>query len=131
VLDEIIFIEDHSKDELGLMLNKLSRVSKISGVSHQYCALNKVEEELTECLMEVRRLKNHYDEIKIARKHLNLDTHKKTVKNLIEEMGDVYNDLFLYLPSVIDIDNDALNKRIRKKLEIYENVLKETTYKIN
>jgi NTP pyrophosphatase (non-canonical NTP hydrolase) len=118
------YIKDHSKDNIGLMMSKLSSLSKMTTVpDDKYYALDKVEEELIECFSEVRRLKKHYDTIKVARKSLNDDTYKATLHSLIEEMGDVFVDLFLYLPSVIDIDNDLLNERIEKKIAAYEKVL--------
>jgi NTP pyrophosphatase (non-canonical NTP hydrolase) len=119
----IEYIGNHAIGKTRDMLRTLSRVSKIEGISDEYYMLNKVEEELLECLMEVRRLKNHFDEIKAARKGLNNTSFESTKSALLDEMGDVYTDLFILLPSLIEIDNSKLNDRVKHKLSVYEDVL--------
>jgi hypothetical protein len=129
-MNTLEYIKDYSRGEIGKMLRILARLSKMDGISDEYGMLNKVEEELIECLVEVRRLKNHYDEIKAARKNLDDVSLVETIDHLVDEMGDVYTDLFLFLPSVIEIDGGMLNSRINKKLNVYERVLVEK-YKID
>jgi hypothetical protein len=68
-------------------------------------------------------VKNHFDEIRCKRKNLNLDTYEKAIDALIEEMGDVFVDIFLNLPSDNNIPIYKINQRIDEKLKIYESIL--------
>jgi hypothetical protein len=101
----------------------------MDGVSKEFTALDKAEEELIECLIEVRKLKSHYNDIKIERKNLTDETRNTVIMSLIEEIGDVYVDLFIGLSSVIpEITYKAINERIKYKLKKYKKVIKTLDY---
>jgi NTP pyrophosphatase (non-canonical NTP hydrolase) len=120
----------YNTTEIKNMLKTLAITSKNKNESRQYAALNKVEEELIECLTEIRRVKNHFDETRSKRKNLNVDTYHTAIDALIDEMGDVYLDLFLYLPSIIEISDEKLEERIKYKLDRYKLILTDV-YKID
>jgi hypothetical protein len=111
-------------EDANSLLAEISSRSKMNGVSREFTALDKAEEELIECLMEVRKLKSHYNEIKVTRKELTKETKNKAIEALIEEMGDIYVDVFIGIPSVIpEISYPAINKRIKYKLNKYMKVI--------
>jgi hypothetical protein len=110
--------------QASLLLYEISTRSKMPGVSKEFAALDKAEEELVECLMEVRKLKSHFNEIKITRKKLNFESRKKVIDNLIEEIGDIFVDVFIGIPSVIpEIDYYAIDARIKYKLKKYKKII--------
>jgi hypothetical protein len=114
------------------LLEEISKRSKMKGVSPEYTALDKAEEELIECLMEVRKLKSHYNEIKVNRKELTSDTRNKVILNLIDEIGDIYVDVFIGIPSTIPgIEYAAINKRITDKIKKYQKVINKLDIKYN
>jgi hypothetical protein len=111
-------------DEEKNILSRLLDVSRMPDVPKEFTHLDKAEEELEECLIEIRRLKNHFNEMKAARKDLNEGTKKEAIDDLIKEIGDVYVDLILCLPLVIpEISIDKINERIAEKIAVYARAL--------
>jgi hypothetical protein len=111
-------------------LSRLWDLSRMPGTSKEYAALDKAEEELEECLIEVRRLKSHFNKMKVERKGLTEESKRKTIAALIEEMGDVFVDVFLALPAIIPgIKQFKIDQRIGRKLNIYHDVLTRSLFK--
>jgi hypothetical protein len=113
-----------------LNLSGLWEHSRMPGTSKEYAALDKAEEELEECLIEVRKLKSHFNEMKVERKGLTEESKKKTIAALIVEMGDIFVDVFLALPVIIpSIKLFKVDQRIGQKLQVYLNVLHQKIFR--
>jgi hypothetical protein len=114
------------------LLKDINYESKMAGVSKEYSALDKAEEELIECLVEVRKLKSHYNEIKVKRKKLDSESRKKVIENLIDEIGDIYVDLFIGISSIFpEITYNKINNRIESKIDKYQKVVDKVSRKTN
>jgi sugar-specific transcriptional regulator TrmB len=114
----------HLHDEDKTMLDELLDISVMPNVPKEFTHLDKAEEELEECLLEIRKVKTHFNAMKAERKKLNSKTREKAISKLIDEIGDVFVDVFMCLPiSIPEISLESIDRRIDEKIGHYSQVL--------
>jgi hypothetical protein len=114
----------HLRDTDREVLSELLDISVMPDVPKEFTHLDKAEEELEECLMEIRKVKTHFNAMKAERKRLNDQTKEKAINKLIDEIGDIYVDIFMCLPVIIPkISLERIDERINEKLNHYFAVL--------